>query len=224
MGWRGISTTQYDPTLTLVVYPAIYDPDGTGSKAYYVLYDRVNKRINTQKAVSLFWSTPVWSPDGSKFVINDTDGDGEFYVITRTGLISKVSHLNGVEGGNSHNDKKFSDLYSWSPDGRYLAFWLETGYPDSIKGEFTGTFAILDTDTGDTTDYCLPGGERLGEFNGRHADIFWPLWSPDGKALVTIAYFQGDFFETVLINLAGGFAAQIAGNLVPVGWLGGVSK
>ena len=49
--------------------PATLEANSSGPIQGYVLYDRVNKVRIAQKAVGQFTNTPVWSPDGSKFVI-----------------------------------------------------------------------------------------------------------------------------------------------------------
>jgi hypothetical protein len=218
LAWTGGSTTKYDPSLTLVVYPSYTEQ--VGGSPSYVLYDRVRKEKITEKAVKLFWTTPIWSPDGSKFAINDSAGDGEFYVITREGVISKVSHFNGDDGKYGLDNVKFSDQFSWSPDGRYLAFWL-----DAKLYSYSGTFAILDTQTGETTDYCLPSGSSIGTYYGWFYSNYQPIWSLDGKYVVTIANQQenGDY-DTVLIDLTQRVAAKIAENLVPIGWLDTAKK
>jgi hypothetical protein len=224
MTWEGISTTKYDPTLTLVVYPASVGSNSQGEIQGYVLYDRINKVRIAQKAVGQFSTTPVWSPDGSKFVINDTFGDGEFYVVTRDGVISKVSHLNGDMNmiNNLQGNIRSSERYSWSPDGRYLAFWLETIGPARVEA----TFAVLDTYTGKTIDYCLSAGHTISDYGaGQLSALYKPYWSSDGKSILTIANRQDNGnFDTVLIDLEGGYAAKIAENLAPKGWLDNVGK
>ncbi len=103
--------------------------------------------------------------------------------------------------------------YSWSPDGKYLAFWLESVQNQVIKA----TLAVLDMASGDVTDYCLSAG------NVRTMMLLsYPLiWSPDGKSLVTIVNRdEGEDFDTVLVDLDGGFAVKIAENLTPGGWHG----
>ena len=215
--WQGHGTTMYDPTMTRVVYPASIESDYQGKRGSgYVLYDTVKKIKLAQIVTGQFADTPVWSPDGSKFVINDNYGDGEFYVITRDGVISKVSQLNEV--GNSQTSLQFSDVYSWSPDGRYLAFWLESYDRQSPPT----SFGILDTETGEATDYCISAGYidmNTVFYTILHRDYI-PFWSPDGNIVVIKANNHKDGnFDTILIDMAGGFAVKITENLFPQGWL-----
>jgi len=219
MQWEGRSTTKYDPTFSLVVYPTSLKVDSLKYVEAYALYDRINRVTIAQKAVGQYTTIPIWSPDGSKFVINDTNGDGEFYVITRDGKISKISHINDGISNKDLSKMKASERYSWSPDGRYLALWLETLKLE--KGSVETTFAILDTETGKMTDYCISGGLTLQSFGGGLiSTLYKPYWSPDGKSVVTVANRQENGnFDVVLIDLAGGFASKIADNLVPRGWL-----
>jgi len=96
---------------------------------------------------------------------NEIIGDGEFYVITRDGMISKVSRFNGDVKG-----LYFSERYSWSQDGRYLAFWLES----LSNGVLAAKLAVLDTLTGKTTDYCLFVGILPTHYGGLLSKDFKP--------------------------------------------------
>jgi len=228
--WEGVSTTKYDSTMSRVVYPGKIEKDYRGDAGWgYILYDRVNHVKIAQIVTSRFTTPPVWFPDGSKFIVNMIYGDGEFYVITRDGAVSQVSHLNSTKNGQNLTDIKSASRYSWSPDGHYLAFWLEMIKLElnSVTITDIATFAILDILTGETTDYCLSAGYAiLGGLDQVVLPLFYkPVWSPDGKSVVTIANRQKNGnFDTVLIDPAGGFAARIADNLVPEGWLDSTGK
>jgi dipeptidyl aminopeptidase/acylaminoacyl peptidase len=215
---EGDSTIQYDPQVTRVVYTAGIEKDYLGKSGMgYVLWDLEKKEKVVEIVADDFTVTPKWAPDGSRFVINDAYGDGEFYAVTRDGAVTQLSHLNSDPAAGLTGNRYFSDLYSWSPDGRYLAFWLEseTSTPSS---SFQGTFAILDTQTGKVTDTCIPA-RPIGK-NYQIFPIYSPTWSPDGKFIVTRANLKEDgSYQTVLIDLDGKSAAAIAENVTPAGWL-----
>ena len=217
MFWEGANPTEYDPLLTRVVYPAGIKKDYLGtSRIGYVLWDLENQVKLVEIVTGYFSATPKWAPDGSRFVINDSYGDGEFYAVTRDGVVTQLSHLNPDIASDGSGMRYFSDLYSWSPDGRYLAFWLESMQNSSIKG----TFAILDTETGIVTDTCVSAGSE--GYNVPRLDGIYlsPIWSPDGKSVVTQANKHEDrSYQSVLIDLEGGFAAVLEENKFPVGWL-----
>jgi hypothetical protein len=214
--WEGYSTTKYDASLTRVVYPGLIESEESVRGSGYILWDRVNKVKLAQIISGDFSRTPIWSPDGSKFVIFNQI-DGEFNVITRDGAVSRNSQLNSSLNNKSKVSFFFTDTYSWSPDGRYLAFWLES----ESTGVLEAAFAILDTSTGETTDYCISAGSSVIENYPRSTlpTYLKPIWSPDGKLVATTANLGENGFDTILIDLAGGFSAKIAQNLIPVGWL-----
>jgi hypothetical protein len=216
MYWEGASTTKYDPSVTRVVYPARIAKDYSGKSGHgYVLWDLENQIKLAEIVTGQFASTPMWAPDGSRFVINDDWGDGEFYAITRDGQVTQLTHLNSES--SSAGQQFFSDLYSWSPDGRYLAFWrVEDKNP-----LFPGTLALLDTETGNITDTCISAG--LMELDTpRNYFHLSPIWSPDGKYLVTEANRQEDgSYQSVLVDLEGNLAIPLGENIFPVGWLAG---
>lgn len=211
--WEGGGTTEYDPLLTRVVYPAEINKDYLGRSGMgYVLWDLEKHVKLVEIMMSNFSVTPKWVSDGSRFVINDVSGNGEFYAVTRDGVVTQLSHLNsGLAAESARGRSYFSDRYNWSPDGRHLAFWRESLQNSLIQG----TLAILDTETGEIIDTCIPMG---------HSDNFGvyfpPIWSLDGKSLVTGANLQEDGnYQTVLIDLEGKFAAKLGENLFPIGWL-----
>ncbi len=217
MVWEGFSTTKYDPGLTRVVYPAGIDTDYLGNQGNgYILWDIVKKKKVVQIATGGLQITPKWSPDGSSFIVNtDYIGNGEFYLVTRDGEVSQVSNLNYRYQGQKVRPHYYSDSYSWSPDGHTLAFWNEEKHDNAIKA----TLAILDTNSGNVTDLCLSAGiEEKGE---NHLPNFYvPVWSPDGKYIVTVANLQTDGgIETVFIDLEWKVVTKIAENLYPSGWL-----
>ena len=214
--WEGFSTTKYDPLLKKVVYPGKIAKDYLGKSGWgYVLWD-LEKQVKLAEIVTSYnRATPKWAPDGSRFVINDSDGDGEFYAVTRDGEVTQLSRLNPKRPPDSAKSGYFSDLYSWSPDGRYLAFWLETFQNSTIQG----TLAVLDTETGKVINTCISAG-----FEDKGAPVldskFVPIWSPDGKYLVTEANRREDgSYQSVLIDLEGKFGAELEENKFAVGWL-----
>ncbi len=218
MYWEGASTTKYDPSVTRVVYPGRIEKDYSGKSGHgYVLWDLENQIKLAEIVTGHFASTPMWAPDGSRFVINDDWGDGEFYAMTRDGVVTQLTHLNSDSASTSARQQFFSDLYSWSPDGRYLAFWLVEDKDTS----FPGTLALLDTETGNVTDTCISAGLMELGTPGNYFRLS-PIWSPDGQYLVTKANRQEDgSYQSVLVDLEEKLAVSLGENRFPVGWLVG---
>jgi len=158
-----------------------------------------------------FLVTPKWAPDGSKFVFNASHDNGNFYIVTRNGVITQLSISNPI---NQPAGRNKSEVYSWSPNGQYLAFW-RISYQDGMQA----MFAILNTVTREVTDYCISAG-YLEERAAQMSEAYLPVWSPDGKSVAVIANGNKEgTFETLLVNLEEGFAAKIGENMIPVGWL-----
>jgi hypothetical protein len=196
--WDGFSMTEYDATLTRVVYRSA-SKDGYG----YILWDTVNKKRLIQIVTSNNDFPPVWSPNYSKFIV--TGQNGEMYIVTRDGEVLQMTHFNHYS----------PEKYSWSPDGRFVAFWLL-----SNQHSGSGTFFILDTVTNKIIDYCISTG-IIGGYWGNV--LSRPVWSPDGKYLAINANIQksgnSTNFDTLFVDLEDGSATNIGENLSPVGWL-----
>jgi serine/threonine protein kinase len=94
---------------------------------------------------------PAWSPTGDLIAyVSEKTGSGDIYISTPLGFEAERITL---------NKDPFDRHPTWSPDGRYLAFWSNAQY--SLKQIY-----IYDTSTGETH---LVGG---GPYNNRD-----PLWA-----------------------------------------------
>lgn len=212
--WDGISSTKYDPTLTRVVYPAVIEPNNSGGLLGYILYDLEKQEVLLKLVTGDFGATPKWTSDGSKFVVNDSDGNGEFFVITRDGNVRQVSQMNaGLT--NKESIRYFSEVYNWSPDGQHIAFWREWFTEETLEM----TLSILDTETGMVTDTCIHAG-NLHKGLRDYLDDYVPIWSPDGNAIVAKVSMEDYYhFETILIDLQELTGVTIGEMVFPVGWL-----
>jgi WD40-like Beta Propeller Repeat len=196
----------YDPTLTRVVY--MQEVGGYGA---FVLRD-LQEGVTLGRFQIDKWDyglNPKWSPDGDRLAIiideitvpNQTAQ--EFYTISREGQATRLTFFS--------NQYIYSRIgkYSWSPDGRYIAFWWSND-PDYYKGE---QLAVLDTMTRSVINYCIPGAEY-----GPYA--LDPVWSPDGlQVLVENITSRNGIRYALLVDFAQGFAARIAEGRTPVGWM-----
>jgi Tol biopolymer transport system component len=108
------------------------------------------------------------------------------------------------------SQRTYIPSYNWSPDGRYIAFWL---IPESKKPD-SANLAVLDTTNLEVVNYCLPGTIKW------YGDLP-PIWSPNSQQLVMEAEDREDANHNlvILVDIATGWAAQIAENLTPVGWM-----
>jgi hypothetical protein len=196
--WNGFSMTEYDANFTRVVYRSA-STDGYG----YILWDMVNKRRLVQIVTPYDDFPPVWSPNYSKFIVNGQNG--EMFIVTRDGEVTQTIHFDHYTPGK----------YSWSSDGRFVAFWLL-----SNQRSGNGTFVILDTVSNEIMDYCI----SAGIFEDYWSNILSkPVWSLDGKYLAITAnlqkYGNTTNFDTLFVDLEDGSVTKIGENLVPRGWL-----
>lgn len=215
--WEGGYTTVYDSTLSRVVYAASIDEDYSGHHGLgYVLLNMDNQEKLAQIVTGNFSATPKWSPDGSKFIVSEWWDEGLFYLVTRDGKITRI--VNSDADAASKETYRYPSFYSWSPDGRYIAFWLEALDKDNAGHAI---LTIMNTITGETTDTgILAGHVEAGLF-----DAYVPVWSPDGKNVVTIANRkENGTFDTVLVDLERRVVMKIDESLSPIGWLDTESK
>lgn len=132
-----------------------YFCDVTGEYELYVRAaesDAEARRLTTGGDVWL--DSPLWSPDSERIAWNDRK--------RRLRVVEVASgEIVEVDAGRRGD----LDSYSWSPDGRWLAYrsWHDSGLP---------AVAVYSLDSGMST--------RLGD--GLTAD-FQPAWSADGKYL-----------------------------------------
>jgi hypothetical protein len=216
LGWNSYndSRTVYDPTLTRVVYPSIKRV--SGDMVALIMADVQTRQPSAHFLTLpiLFGSLPRWSPDGTRFVtdaypdLNGSSsikyvGGSELYTMARDGKTQRLTYLTVAYTALPTN-------YGWSPDGRYIAFWLkakESLYPGQ-------RLAVLDTTTSEVTNYCI-----LGDPHNLAAPA--PVWSPDGQHLLVETIDPADINHriVVLVALKPGWAAQIAENVTPAGWM-----
>lgn len=215
--WPGFWSFSYDPTYTMSVYPR--NIEGEDWKLTYNLWNITeDKLVISMESIIDTWEpindfpVPDWSADGSHFVIEgivwnyespDIDVDSDLFRISRDGQIEQLTHFASLD------QNIFVASPSWSPNERYVAFFMYTDHPRIPH------LAILDMGTMQVTDYCITLNDRDVGFP--HPKL--PVWSPDSKQLLLI---DNRYFETIrviLVDPEQRFATVIAEDADAIGWM-----
>lgn len=150
---------------------------------------------------------PKWAWDDSQVVIGYTATDGveladELFSISRDGQITQLTEL-----GQYYQEVGISE-FSWSPDGERIAFFFK----DFSQWDNPWHLAILEVETQELINYCGLAGWMDPPVE--------PVWSPDGKQLlVGRAEVDQETFSTILVDISRNYAARLADQLVPAGWM-----
>jgi hypothetical protein len=207
--------TIFNPTASLVVYP-----ERKGNELISVFWDvQNNKEITSITGLSKW---PGWTPDGSRLLIvvdhrsTPTDsGHEEIHFFKPDGEVFRSTFF------EEHFEHNIINLPMWSPNDRYVAFWLSTSVP--IK---TARLAVLDTETSTVDLYCKefdPFPYRMAEQNTLGYSYYQinaasPVWSPESKYLL-IEDYQEFRSSTYLFGLENHSITKIADSARPVSWL-----
>ncbi|HLO32835.1 MAG TPA: hypothetical protein VK249_27065 [Anaerolineales bacterium] len=207
--------TIFDPTASFVLYLR-----REGDEVTSILWDaHNNKEIANITGLS---KEPRWSADGKRLLIvkdyrstpDDVDHD-EIVIIKPEGDVTRATSF------KANFEHSIINFPVWSPDARYVAFWLSSKAP--IK---TGKLAVLDTETSTVDLYCNelnPFPFRFGDYNTLgyaydQVNSAPPIWSPDSKYLL-IEDYQESQSSTYLFDLQNHSITKIADNARPVSWI-----
>jgi len=156
------------------------------------------------------FNMPKWSPNNHEFGVplpKDELGEHyEFFVVDHDG------HQRQITDYSAAYPTMTIDKFSWSPDGRYIAFWGDTHSQEKIAQQHPYRLFVLDTVTRQTVDYCV-AGKYSSHFAPNHA----PIWSPDGNQ-IAVESIQSGKQIIMLVDFASGTVSPVAeGELV--GWI-----
>jgi len=214
--WDGWVETVYSPSMTR----AVYLKGDVSGPLYYVLWDpQQSKEVSNVQIIGDLDAIPRWSPNGERFAFapslflnKDRYPSYELFSVDTNGKMTQLTHL------ADYYPRVYIDDLSWSPDGRYIAFWYSSWQDTTISFDVLGNrnLAVLDTTTGWVTDYCI-NGEDDASIGLRIYPP--PLWSPDNNQVVVQSQVSKNSFQTVLVDIEENRAFRIAEDLEPVGWL-----
>ncbi len=192
------SGTVYDPTLSLVIYPK-FGIDSSG----VVLWDVKAEKEIVELPFGDYGKRPKWAPDGSAFAIIALGRlyYDDIYLISRDGTVKRLTYLADTY------PPVFIHEYSWSPDGKRIAFWMSRNSQKPFTDLHLG---VADLSTGEVIDYCSVGNSM---------DLHPPVWSPDGTKLLVAAVDPQRGSRVVLVDIVNNLASQVASPAIPLGWM-----
>lgn len=154
----------YNQPLSHVLYMGITRETGS----MLILRDLVhNRELWRFIHPNAFRFPAAWHPDGTKVAIAGEHGDPDIdnfdiFIVDLQGNVSQETNLSTFYISSRINTLR------WSPDGQYLAFWLQN--PALREDTVPYRLHILNLETGRLVDTCFPGG------------VGGPLvWSPDSQ-------------------------------------------
>jgi len=180
LGWL----VEYSPDLEWGVYFGV----ATNGQLGYVIRDFTNKKTIWQvRDFSGEYQRPEWPPKGNDVAVAKS---GNLYLINRDG---------GAKPILDENQQSQISQVSWSPNGRYIAFWN------------FNALMFYDGESGKAYDTCFKSDE-----------LFPLYWSPDSQQFAIPAYLDNpstlvDIQEQKIYKLL-----AMPDTLYPQGWMNSI--
>lgn len=183
-------------------------PDG-----YLMMSDRNAKILWDIYRPFVGFNMPKWQPGDQKLAIpmpkDEKDDWGDSYEIF---TIDRDGHQRQLTDYSAAYPTMNIDKFSWSPDGRYIAFWGDTHSQEKITQQHPYRLFVLDTVTRQTVDYCV-----TGNYSRYYAQNPAPVWSPDGTQIAVQSIQSGERM-ILMVDFASGTVSPVAeGELI--GWM-----
>lgn len=212
--WQGSTLTVFDPSLEYVVYPRM-----SANSAELVLFDVDSNKVTASVSPMVINFAPEWSPNGDSFVVVEplsitTSGFPNQFELIK---VSKTGEIKTITALNKKYPNALINSYKWSPNGRFLAFWLNL---DVVTDPTTSYLAILGTETNELTITCLSSNINIYDYNP-------PIWSPDSSLLaVTTKVEESGIAHLSLVDIKNYNYSTLdnSESLIPLGWLNFMPK
>ena len=137
--------------------------------------DQLSESLD-QNDSDISYSTPSWSPDGSKIVFSsDMDGkwSSNIYVMDSDG--TNITRL-------TTNEDSIDTSASWSPDGSKIVF------SSDMDGQWGYNLYVMDSD-----------GTNITRLTKQDSSDMSPSWSPDGSKIAFISDMHGQMFTNIYV-------------------------
>lgn len=161
------------------------------------------------------WWEDGWSPDQNKFLVisageQSDNAKKELYLLKTDGTVQQLTH--------------FGDYYpttyiispAWSPDGRYVAFWLKTStQPDTDYYDMKSHLMLLEMASGKIFNLCMDYGRGKPPYSGGERI---PAWSLDSQTIAVSV----DNRTIAFIDLKANTVQSISKNMefeFPIAWI-----
>jgi hypothetical protein len=205
-----------DPTLSHVIYRR--DDDHFP----LILWDLLVKKEDVRLYSASDDNTPVWSPDGFRFV-TDAPIMGDGYTNIDDGfpyqggedliLVDKNSKVQRLTYFTVEQDVIEFD-YVWSPGGKKIGFLL-----GEYSQEIDPRLMVVDVASGEVADLCK--AFKLPTYSDFNVLLYPPdvIFSLDERYLVFTDLDRSFRYRVILVDLETADAWQIASNVSAVGWM-----
>ena len=137
--------------------------------------DQLSESLD-QNDSDISYSTPSWSPDGSKIIFSsDMDGkwSSNIYVMDSDG--TNITRL-------TTNEDSIDTSASWSPDGSKIVF------SSDMDGQWGSNIYVMDSD-----------GTNITRLTKQDSSDMSPSWSPDGSKIAFISDMHGQMFTNIYV-------------------------
>lgn len=209
-GFYAYHKTIYNNDTTRILYPSIIDNEP----------NLVMKNTETNEDLGLYpiyeaWGvSPKWTSDGTKIAVAlntnssffiDGKSKYEIFIIGRDGEMLFSTNL------TKFSEELYIPNLSWSPNGKYIAFWYTTKENDHEGLEL----AVLDITSKAIKTFCITKNEET--YQWKRNDVS-PIWSPDSSS-VLVEVTDNDIAKAVVVNIINEEILLTKSNVIPVGWM-----
>lgn len=215
--WGAWGRTLYSPDYRYVIYPST---DRENGQAIDVLWDMNSHKKITAITVGItgnLLEAPQWDPGAKMFAVEVAGGnvddlysanvDGDGTITELTNILNLFPNVTTQING-----------WSWSPDSRSIAFWLDIYQDNSLDNLSQERLLVLNVETGNIVDYCVQADSIQVPITSRLRGPM-PIWSPNGKFLLVENWQSKNQSQLIIIDISKNIGYEVAKDVYPFGWM-----